>query len=61
MGFLSPGSRAVFLDTTLGGGGHSLAILDAIQPSCVLIDCGRDGDAVEISRECLSKSIIARG
>ncbi len=52
--FLSPGSGAVFLDTTLGGGGHSLAILEAIQPSGVLIGCDRDGDAVEISRERLA-------
>jgi 16S rRNA (cytosine1402-N4)-methyltransferase len=38
----------------LGGGGHSLAILEAIQPSGVLIGCDRDGDAVDISRERLA-------
>ncbi len=54
IGFLSPGSGAVFLDTTLGGGGHSLAILEAIQPSGVLIGCDRDGDAVVLSRERLA-------
>ncbi len=54
IGFLSPGSGAVFLDTTLGGGGHSLAILEAIQPSGVLIGCDRDGDAVAVSKERLA-------
>ncbi len=49
--FLSPVPGAVFLDLTLGGGGHGFALLDAIQPSGVLIGCDRDGDAVRICRE----------
>ncbi len=53
--FLSPAPGAVFLDSTLGGGGHSLALLDAIQPSGVLIGCDRDGDAVAICRERLAR------
>ena len=51
LNFLSPVSGAVFLDTTLGGGGHSKLILDAIQPSGVLIGCDRDRDAIKICRE----------
>ncbi|MEK6709017.1 MAG: 16S rRNA (cytosine(1402)-N(4))-methyltransferase, partial [Nitrospinota bacterium] len=53
--FLSPAAGAVFLDTTLGGGGHSLALLDAIQPSGVLIGCDRDGDAVQAAGERLAR------
>ena len=48
--FLAPAPGAVFLDSTLGGGGHSLALLDASQPSGVLIGCDRDGDAVNLCR-----------
>ena len=53
--FLSPVSGAVSLDTTLGGGGHSFAILEATQPSGVLIGCDRDVDAVDISRRRLAE------
>jgi len=52
--FLAPSPGAVFLDTTLGGGEHSGAVLDAVQPSGVLIGCDRDRDAVEICRKRLS-------
>ena len=50
LNFLSPVSGAVFLDTTLGGGGHSQLILDAIQPLGVLVGCDRDEDAIRICR-----------
>lgn len=53
--FLSPVSGAVFLDSTLGGGGHGSAVLDAIQPSGVLIGCDRDGDAIKICRKKFAK------
>lgn len=53
--FLAPSPGAVFLDTTLGGGEHSGAVLDAVQPSGVLIGCDRDRDAVEICRRRLAK------
>ncbi|MDA1001251.1 MAG: 16S rRNA (cytosine(1402)-N(4))-methyltransferase, partial [bacterium] len=52
--FLSPKPGAVFLDTTLGGGGHSLAVLEEIQPSGVLIGCDRDADAISLSRQRLA-------
>ncbi len=55
IGFLSPAPGAVFFDLSLGGGGHSLAVLEAIQPSGVLIGCDRDGGAVQISRERLAR------
>lgn len=53
--FLAPSPGAVFLDTTLGGGEHSGAVLDAVQPSGVLIGCDRDRDAVEICKKRLAK------
>ncbi len=53
--FLAPSPGAVFLDTTLGGGEHGDAVLDAVQPSGVLIGCDRDRDAVEICRKRLAK------
>ena len=52
--FLSPAPGAVSLDTTLGGGGHSFAVLEAIQPSGVLIGFDRDGDAVVAARRRLA-------
>jgi len=52
--FLSPAPGAVSLDTTLGGGGHSFAVLEAIQPSGVLIGCDRDVDAVKVARRRLA-------
>ncbi len=53
--FLAPSPGAVFLDTTLGGGEHGDAVLDAVQPSGVLIGCDRDRDAVEICKKRLAK------
>ena len=53
--FLEPSPGTVFLDTTLGGGEHSDAVLDAVQPSGVLIGCDRDRDAVDICRKRLAK------
>ena len=52
--FLSPAPGAVSLDTTLGGGGHGFAVLEAIQPSGVLIGCDRDVDAVNLARRRLA-------
>ncbi len=52
--FLSPVPGAVSLDTTLGGGGHSFAVLEATQPSGVLIGCDRDVDAVNEARRRLA-------
>ncbi len=52
---MAPSPGAVFLDTTLGGGGHGTAVLDAVQPSGVLIGCDRDRDAVNFCMERLAK------
>lgn len=41
----------VFIDCTLGGGGHSKAILENIYPHCLLIGIDQDIEAIEIAKE----------
>ncbi|RJQ62681.1 MAG: 16S rRNA (cytosine(1402)-N(4))-methyltransferase RsmH [Desulfobacteraceae bacterium] len=43
----------VYVDGTLGGAGHSRAILEKIQPGGVLIGCDQDADAVAHARQAL--------
>lgn len=43
----------VYVDATLGGGGHSESILQKIQPSGKLISFDVDNDAIETSKEKL--------
>ncbi|MFQ5895840.1 MAG: 16S rRNA (cytosine(1402)-N(4))-methyltransferase RsmH [Nitrospinota bacterium] len=52
--YLAPGPGQVFLDCTLGGGGHSWVLLEASSPSGVLVGFDRDGEAVTIARERLA-------
>lgn len=52
--FLAPSPGGVFLDTTLGGGGHADAVLNAVRPSGVLIGCDRDRDAVDVCAKRLA-------
>jgi len=49
---LEPKKDGVYLDATLGAGGHALAILEAA-PGCALIGIDRDEDAVAMSRKKL--------
>ena len=44
----------VFVDGTLGGGGHASRILEAIGPGGLLIGLDKDGDAIEESRKTLA-------
>jgi len=48
-----PGGR--YADGTLGGAGHSAAILTASMPTGWLFGCDRDGVAIEVARERLAK------
>jgi len=48
---LRPGDKV--LDATLGGGGHSKAILQRITPGGMLLGCDADPEAIERSRELL--------
>lgn len=50
---LKPGK--IILDCTLGGGGHSEAILEKISPSGRLIGIDQDNQALNIARERLQK------
>ncbi len=52
--YLAPGPEAVFLDCTLGGGGHGQALLEASGPSGVLVGLDRDGGAIDYARERLA-------
>ncbi len=50
---LDPREGGVFLDATLGGGGHSAELLERIGPTGRLIGVDRDPDALEYARERL--------
>lgn len=48
---LDPKVGGVYLDGTLGGGGHAAAVLERIGPEGMLIGIDRDSDAIEHARE----------
>lgn len=50
---MEPGG--IYLDATLGGGGHSLALLQALNSEGRLIATDRDREAVEAGRQALEK------
>jgi 16S rRNA (cytosine1402-N4)-methyltransferase len=50
---LDPRGEGLFLDGTVGGGGHALLLLERC-PGCRLIAVDRDPDALEAAREALS-------
>lgn len=52
--FLAPRSGGIYVDGTLGGGGHSALILEASSPSGRLIGFDRDKDAQAAAQERLS-------
>ncbi|MHB9037335.1 MAG: 16S rRNA (cytosine(1402)-N(4))-methyltransferase RsmH [Armatimonadota bacterium] len=52
---LDPREGGVFLDATLGGGGHAAAILQRIGSEGVLIGLDRDPDAIEHAGERLKE------
>jgi 16S rRNA (cytosine1402-N4)-methyltransferase len=51
---LRPQDGGRHLDGTVGGGGHSAAILEASRPTGFLYGCDRDGDAVRAATERLA-------
>lgn len=54
MDLLAPRPRGVYLDGTLGGGGHAEEILKRSAPDGILIGLDQDADAVARSRERLA-------
>jgi 16S rRNA (cytosine1402-N4)-methyltransferase len=47
----------IFVDATLGGGGHSAAILEQLQPGDVLFGCDVDSNALETATARLKKYV----
>ncbi|MGI6225217.1 MAG: 16S rRNA (cytosine(1402)-N(4))-methyltransferase RsmH [Peptococcales bacterium] len=52
---LDPKSGEIFVDCTLGGGGHSKAILMKISPEGLLIGIDQDENAIKAARESLQE------
>lgn len=52
---LDPNVSGVFVDATLGGGGHAAEILERVGPDGALIGIDRDPEAIEYARERLKK------
>lgn len=49
----------IFIDGTLGGGGHCQALLESLGPGDVVFGCDRDTDALETAAQRLSKYTMA--
>lgn len=49
--------RMIFVDGTLGGGGHSMALLQSMQTQDILIGCDRDPIALKTASERLQEFI----
>jgi len=52
---LDPKPGGVFLDATLGGGGHADAILERTSPNGILVGIDRDPEAIEHARQRLAR------
>ncbi len=50
---LRPQCGDIYIDATLGGGGHARAILEEISPGGILIGIDRDGDALDAASQNL--------
>lgn len=63
--FLNPKGRGIYVDGTLGGGGHALGLLEARKDLELLVGIDQDGEILEIARERLkpfaSKVRIRKG
>lgn len=53
--YLKPGSGSRFIDATVGGGGHSLGLLEASTPNGIVLALDRDPMAIEFARQRLKE------
>src|SRR5438445_11391153 len=53
LAWLQPRAGGIYLDGTIGAGGHSLAILDASGPDGRIVGLDRDATAVATARRAL--------
>ncbi len=51
--YLDPHPNGIYVDCTLGGGGHALKILERSAPTGRLVGIDRDGEAIEEARKSL--------
>lgn len=56
---LQPQPGGVFIDATLGGGGHALSLLQASQPGGRLLGIDADPDALQVAQKRFAKSSVA--
>ena len=49
----------LYIDATLGGGGHSAALLDALDPNCCLIGIDQDAEAIAAAKQRLADAAEA--
>ena len=54
LGWLLTSTAGVYVDTTLGGGGHSESILQRLDPAGILIGLDTDPDAIRFAADRLS-------
>ena len=53
--YLKPGDGSRFIDATVGGGGHSLGLLQESSPSGIVLALDRDPVAIEFARQRLDE------
>ena len=58
---LRPQAHGVYVDATLGEGGHAEALLRATAPSGRLIGIDRDAEVLEVARQRLAAIRVASG
>lgn len=59
LGYLVVNRRGVYVDATLGGGGHTAAMLDLLEPEGRVVGIDRDTDALEAVRQRLAPALDA--
>lgn len=52
--YLAPKPGGIYLDGTVGGGGHAALVLEASAPSGILVGFDRDAEALDAARKKLS-------